>query len=165
MTHRQTKLPFTRRIIAAGCVMLWLAGISACNLEALVGCASHGDTAAAHPDGEHSHNTHAHHSEGDGTHHSPEAEGDSHGSPGHGGKNGSCCATLHAVAQAAKPVVFSKPVSRPIAFLCVPCETHVASLACSGNHPNHQAKPCDWVFTPRVCLGPAHRSIAPPSLA
>ena len=165
MPRRQTKLPFTRRIIAAGCVVLWLAGVSACNLEALIGCASHGDAAPAHHHGEHSYDTQAHHSEGAGTHHSPGAEGDSQDSPGHGGKNGSCCATLHAVAQSAKAVVFNKPVSRPIAFLCIPCETPVASPALSQNHPNHRAKPCDWDFTPKVCLGPAHRGIAPPSFA
>ena len=64
MTRRQTKLPFTRRVIAAWCVVLWLAGISACNLKALIGCASHGDAAPAQHHGEHFHDTHAHHSEG-----------------------------------------------------------------------------------------------------
>ena len=27
---------------------------------------------------------------------------------------------------------------------------------------SRQARTCDWVFTPEVCLGPAFRSLAPP---
>ena len=57
MTRRQTKLPLALRIIAAGCVVVWLAGVSACNLEALFCCPSHDSETAAHEDHEHSHDT------------------------------------------------------------------------------------------------------------
>ena len=173
MTLRQPKLPLALRIIAAGCVVVWLAGVSACNLEAFFGCDSHGDAAAAHNHGEHSHDmaaadttahpapdTDAHRSDDTETHHAPDAEGDSHE---HNGKEDSCCSTLNAVVQTAKSFDFSKPTFQPITFVCVLLETHAATLALSENPPNRQAKPRDWVFTPEVCTGLANRSHAPPA--
>jgi hypothetical protein len=106
---------------------------------------------------DHSHNAEAHHSQ--------DAEGDSHDSHKHESKEDSCCSTLKAVVPTAKAIVFDKQAFHPTPFLCVLLETHAASLALSENPPNRQAKPRDWVFTPEVCLGPAHRSLAPPSPA
>ena len=176
MTHRQPKLPLALRFVAAGCVALWLAGVSACNLESLFCCDSHGNEAVAHADHEHSHDAkdavtntkHAHdadshHSHDAEAHHSHDAEGHSHGSHKHESKEGSCCSTLKAVAQTANPVVFSKPAFHAIAFLSVLPEMRAASLALSKNPLHCQAKPPDWVFTPEVCLGPAFRSLAPPA--
>ena len=160
MTRRQTQLPLALRIIAAGCVVLWLAGFSACNLEALFCCDSHGTEAVAHAAQEHSH-----HSDDAEAHQSHDAEGHSHDSHKHESKEGSCCSTLKAVVPTAIAIVFNKQAYHPIPFLCVLLEAHVASLVLSENSPNRQAKPRDWVFTPEVCLGPAHRSLAPPSPA
>ena len=178
MTRRQTKLPLALRIIAAGCVVLWLAAVSACNLEAFLGCDSHGNAAAAHNHDEHpqgmaaanaqahpAHDTDAHRSDDTETHHAPDAEGDSHDSHEHDGKENSCCSTLKAVVPTAKAIVFNKPIFHPIPFLCVLLETHAASLALSENPPNRQAKDRDWVFTTEMRLGPAHSSLAPPSPA
>ena len=176
MTRRQTKLPLALRIIAAGCVVLWLAGVSACNLEALFCCPSHGSEAAAHEDHEHSQDTqdavagtnHAHdadadHSHNAEAHHSEDAESHAPDSHKHESKEGSCCSTLKAVVPTAKAIVFNKQTFHPTPFLFVLLETHAASLVLSENSPNRQAKPRDWVFTPVVCLGPAHRSLAPPA--
>ncbi len=176
MTHRQPKLPLALRIIAAGCVVLWLAGVSACNLESLFCCNSHGNAAVAHADREHfhdakdaltgtkhAHDADGHHSRNAETHHSHDAEGHSDGSHKHDSKEGSCCSTLKAVVQTAHPVVISKPVFHPILFLCLLSETHAPSLALSENSFHCQAKSPDWVFTPGVCLGPAFRSLAPPA--
>ena len=176
MTHLQPKLPLALRIIAAGCVVLWLAGVSACNLEALHCCPSYGSETAAHEDHEHSletqdavagthheHGTDADHSHNAESHHSESAEGHSHDSHKHESKEGSCCSTLKAVVPTAKAIVFNKPAFHPIPFVCVLVESHAASLVLSENSPNRQAKPRDWVFTPEVCLGPAHRSLAPPA--
>ena len=176
MTHRQPKLPLALRIIAAGCVVLWLAGVLACNLEALFCCPSHGSETASHEDHEHSPDTHdavvgtyhehdadadhSHHTE---AHHSHDADGHSPDSHKHESKEGSCCSTLKAVLPTAKAIVFNKPAFHPIPFLGVLLETQVASLALSENPPNRQAKPRDGVFAPAVCLGPAHRSLAPPA--
>ena len=178
MTRRQTKLPLALRIIAAGCVVFWLAGVSACNIEALFCCPSHDSETAAQEDREHSHDTQdaiavagthqEHDADADDSHnaeahHSQDAEGDSHDSHKQESKEGSCCSTLKAVVPTAKAIVFIKQAFHPTPFLCVLLETRAASLALSENPPNRQAKPRDWVFTPVVCLGPAHRSLAPPA--
>ena len=162
MTHRQPKLPLALRIIAAGCVVLWLAGVSACALETLFCCDSHGNEAVAPTDKRHSHREHGAAAK---AHPSHDAEGHSDGSHNHKSREDSCCSTLKAVVETAKPVVFSRLAFHPIPSLCVLLETHTASLALSKNPPNRQAKSRDWVFTPEVCLGPAFRSLAPPSLA
>ena len=107
MTHRQQKLPPALRIVAAGCVVVWLAGVSACNLEALLCCPSHDSETALHEGHEHSHDTkdavagtnhahgtdaeHSHHAE---AHHSEDAAGHPPDSPKHESKEGSCCSTL-----------------------------------------------------------------------
>ena len=159
MTYRQSKLPLALRIIAAGCVVLWLAGVSACNLEAFFCCESQGNEAVAHTDEGHLHREHAAVAE---AHHPHDADSHPHDSHKHDGKEGSCCSTLKAVVQTANPVVFSKLDFHPIPVLCVLLETHAASLSLSETPPNRQAKPRDGVFTPEVCLGPAHLSLAPP---
>ena len=178
MTHHQPKLPLALRIIAAGCVAVWLVGVSACNLEALFGCDSHGSETAAHEDHEHSHDAqdavavagtyhehdadadHSHHAE---AHHWEDAEGHSPDTHNHESKEGSCCSTLKDVVPTGKAIVFNKPAFHPISFLCVRLETHASSLILSENSPNSQAKPRDWVFTPEVCTGLANRSHAPPA--
>ena len=176
MTHRQPSLPLALRIIAAGCVVLWLAGVSACSLESLFCCDSLRDEAVARADQEvshetkasgteHAHDANAHHSHAAEAHHPPDADGHSHDSHKHESKQGSCCSTLKAVVQTVNPVVLGKPAFHPITFLCVLVETHAVSFVLSENPPNRQAKTRDWLSTPEVCLGPAHRSLAPPSLA
>lgn len=178
MIRRQPKLPLVSRIISAGCVVLWLAGVSACNLEALFCCDSHDGDAVEHADYKRSHNTrdavagtnHEHaagadHSHNAEAHHSKNAEGQAPDSHKHESKEGSCCSTLKAVVPTANPIIFSKLAFHPIPLFGVLLETHAASPAPSENPPNRRAKPREWVLTPKVCLGPAHRSIAPPSLA
>jgi hypothetical protein len=160
MTHRPPKHPLALRIIAAGCVVLWLAGISACSLEALFCCDSHEKAEAF----EHRHERDAEHAHGEA--YQPHDAGDkSQSSHKDASNENSCCSTLKAVVQTMKPIAFSKPALPLITFLCVLQETHAVSVALSENLSNRQAKPRDWVFTPEVCLGPAHRSLAPPSLA
>ena len=167
MTRRQTKLPLALRIIAAGCVVLWLAGVSACSLEALFCCDSHDEKAIEHADHEHSYDAELADAEAHDAEpvHSHGAEGKSQGSHKRESKERSCCSTLKAVVPTAKAIVFDKQAFHPTPFLCVLLETHAASLALSEHPPTRQAKPHDWVFTPEVCLGPAHRSLAPPSPA
>lgn len=169
MTRRSPKLPLVSRIIAAGCIAIWVAGVSACDLEALFCCDSHGSQAVAHGDQEHSHDTeHAVADTNDShdvdAHHSGEADSHSHDSPTPGGKEGSCCSTLKAVAQTPTSVVFSKPVFLPIPFLCVPVETHATLPALLQSPPDRHFISCDRVFTPEVCLGSAFQSNAPPVL-
>ena len=168
MTHRQATLPLALRILAAGCVVLWLAGVSACSLEPLFCRESQGDEAVAHTDGGHPHREHvaaAPHSHDAEAHHSNTAEGRvSHGSHKHKSKEESCCSTLKAVVQTAESVVLSTPACHTISFLSVLLETHAASFPLLENPADCQTKDSDRVFTPEVCLGPAHRGLAPPSL-
>jgi hypothetical protein len=168
MIHRQTKLPRARRIIAAGCAAIWLTGVSACNLEALCCCDSPGSETEAHADLEHSRGTN---DAGAGTNHTHEADaphshntdGHSQDSHKHGTKEGSCCSTLKAVVPTANPVVFSKLAFHAIPFHCMPLEAHAATLALPESPSNSHAKCWDRVPAPEVCLGPAHRSLAPPA--
>lgn len=166
MTHRRAKLPLARRILAVGCIAIWVTGVSVCNLEALFCCDSHGREAVAHADLEHSHDpgqpgTNDPHDAV--AHHSGEADGNSHDSPEPGSKEGSCCSSLKSVAQASTSGAFVKPALQPISFLCVPIEVHAISLALLKGHPNRHAISCDRRVMPEVCLGPAFQSNAPPA--
>ena len=186
MTHRQPKLPLALRIIAAGCVVLWLAGVSACSLEALFCCESHGDEAGTHADHQHTHDAeladarghHEHDAEGHDsrdaeTHHSHDAESrhahdtethqGSNGSHKHDGKDGSCCTTLKAIAQTAKPIVITKPNLQPVAFLCVLLQARITALNAPDNFSDRPPHRREWVSTPEVCTGPANRAHAPPT--
>ena len=175
MTLRQPKVPLALRFIAGGCVVAWLAGVSACNLEAMFCCPSHDSETAAHEDYEHSQDTkgggagphhehdadadHSHHAE---AHHSQDADGHSPDSHQQESKEGSCCSTLKAVVPTANAIVFHKPAFHPIPFLDVLVETRTSSFARSENPPNRPAKPRDWVCTPEVCHASANRTHAPP---
>ena len=166
MTVSQTKLPLTLRFVAAGCALLRLLAVSACDLEHFLLLGHHGSSeghehspAAAHQHGSDSPQpSHGH----DEARHSHDAEDDSHGSHEHGSNENSCCSTLKASVPSAKPFVFLKPVFHPIPFLSVRRETDETTCSPSQGFEYRQAKPPDWVFTPEVCLGPAFRSRAPP---
>ena len=170
MTNRQPNLPLGHRTLAAGCVVLWLAAVSACGLEASFCADSPGNEVVAHTDSGPSHHgpgtdDQAHHPDDAEAHHSHVADGPSHDSHKHDSREGSCCSTLKAVVKAAKPVVFSKPAFPPIPFLCVFQETRSPVPPLSENPPSRQAKTRDRDLMPEVCPGPAHRSLAPPSPA
>ena len=175
MTHCQPKLPLALRIVAVGCAVLWLAGVTACSLEAFFGCDSHGDGAAAHNHGGHSPDmaaadteahrvpdADAHHSDDAETHHAPDAEGHSHDSHKHDGKEGSCCSTLKAVVQTAKSIVVPKQVLQPLALLCVLLEGRIFALDTPDTVCARPPPRGEWVCTPEVCTGSANRSHAPP---
>lgn len=167
MTRRPTKLPLVPRIVAAGCVAIWVAGVSACNLGALFCCDSPGSETVALAGPEHSHDPKdagRNHAPDADTHHSGDADDRSPNSHPHDGEEGVCCSTLIAVVQTAQTGVFSKPDFHPISLFCAVVETPAASLVLSEIPPNRHAESCDRVFTPKVCLGPAHRSLAPPAL-
>ena len=167
MTSRNPTLPVALRIVAAGCVVVWLAAVSACDLEHFLDFGHHGASDANEHAG--SHEAEADHDEADSPHgngnqaEAHHAEGDSHDSHDHDGKGDSCCSKLKANVQMAKPFSFNKPVFQPIPFLCVSLKAHGSVLALSNKPSHRQAKTRDWVSTPEVCLDPAHRSLAPPS--
>ena len=170
MIARTPKLHPALRLVAAGCVVLWLLATSYCSIEHLFGLDDHhhGDSdvhassdlqqAVANNDGaEHSHH------ESDADHHSGDAERHNSGSHHHHGKEGFCCSTIQATVLSSNPVPLGKPALTHIAFLCVPVEAgDLLPLPANDTSPRH-AKSRDWVFTPEVCTGPANRSHAPPA--
>lgn len=166
MTYRQAKLPFARRILAVGCIAIWVAGVSACDIEALFCCDSHGREATAHADQEQSHETE--HAGTNDPHdadapHSGEADSHSHDSPMPGSREGSCCCSLKAVAVNSTPVAFGKPAFLLIPVLCVPLEAPATALARLPSPPSRDVpRSRDRVLKPEVCLGPAFQSNAPP---
>ena len=169
MKHRLTKLPLTSRIIAAGCIAVWMAGVSACDLQGMFCCKSPGSEARAGMGQGHSHD--AEHAVADtngahdtAAHHSGEADSHSHDSPVPG-RDGSCCSSLKAVAQTSTSVALGKPALQPISFLCAPVEMRAAEFALVEGPPDRHSIGCARVMSPEVCLGPAFQSNAPPAFS
>ena len=170
MTHRQQKLPLALRITAAGCIALWLVSVSACSLKALFCCDSHHSESVAHADHERSHDakdtvadmSHAHDAD---VHNAQDADNRSPDSDKRDSEEGACCSSLNAVVPTVNPIIHGKLTFHPIPFLCVFPQSPATLLTRSEAPTNRQAKERDLVRTPVVCLGPAHRSLAPPSLA
>lgn len=169
MTSRQTKLSLASRIMAAGCIVIWVAGVSVCDLRVLICCESQGSESVAHADQQHSHDTKdaaadpndLHETD---AHHSGETDSHSHDTPLPGSKEGPCCSTLKAVAQTAKPAILGKPaIFDHIPSFVVPLEKHADSRA-HGMIPLNLPATCwDRVISAEVCLGPAFQSNAPPA--
>ena len=159
MISQQPKIHVGLRIIAAGCIVLWLMATSYCSIEQLCGDDHHHAEAADHHDGDNSHEAEAaEHADG---HDAGQSSGDSHH---HDGAEGSCCSSLKATAQNAQPFVIAKPaLLLPLNFLCAFIQAHDSVLAAPEDKLVSQANPRDMVFTPVVCLDAAHRSLAPPS--
>lgn len=171
MISRQPQLHVALRITAAVTVVFWLLAASYCSVEHLFGFDHHASATAseehAHHDAAadigHSHETEHGHGEADHPH--DDAEGDSHGSHHHDGEGGSCCSTLHATAQLAKPLVIATPLLQPLKLFCVRFEAAIPALTALEKASARPPPNRDWVFTPEVCPGPANRSHAPPASA
>ena len=166
MISRQPKIHVGLRIVAAGCIVLWLLAASYCNIEHLFGDDHHhAEASAPDPDAHHgSDNSHeveaAEHADG---HEAGQSSGDSHH---HSGAEGSCCSTLKATAQNAQPLFIANPaLLLPLNLLCAFIQAHDSVLTAPEDKLVGQANPRDRVFTPVVCLDAAHRSLAPPSPA
>ena len=165
MISRQPKIHVGLRIVAAGCIVIWLMATSYCSIEHLCCGDDHVHAeAAAHHDSDNSHEVEAaEHAEGAGGHDAGQPPGDSHHK---GGEEGSCCSTLTATAQNAQPFFIAKPaLLLPLNLLCAFIQAHDSVLAAPEDKLVRQANPRGWVFTPVVFLDAAHRSLAPPSPA
>ena len=170
MISRQPKIHVGLRIVAAGWIVLWLLASSYCSIECLFGDDHHlveadASETVAHHDSDHSQEAEAAehaHSEASHPHDSEQPSHDSH--PHDGGDN-SCCSTVVATAQIGTPFIIVKPLFQPLDFSCPVLPAHDSMVAAPQDKPERQAKDCDRVFTPEVCLDPAHRSLAPPFLA
>ena len=170
MISRQPNIHAGLRIAAAGCIVLWLLASSCCSIGYLCSDDHHPAEAGAsetiaHHDSNHSQEVEAAEHAPGAASHPHDSEQPSHDSHHHDGGDNSCCSTLIATAQFANSFVIAKPVLELLNLFCTVFQARDPMLAAGENKPERQAKPRDWVFTPEVCLGPAHRSLAPPSLA
>ena len=155
------------RVIAAGCIVLWLMASSYCSIEHLF--AGEHDSQGRGHDAEVA-NADSHADDAGRTAHRQDAaqshdgEKDGQDSHPHDDQDDVCCSTLHATAQTPQQLTFGKPIVQPVAFLGVLLDARELFSTTPERQFDRYAKSREWVFTPEVCLGPAFRSLAPPVL-
>lgn len=145
---QQRRLKPVLRICAVLSLLVWIAASGFCSVESLLGHSDHDSNTAAH----HEHDVA---SAADADHHS-------HDSDKNGGDEHSCCSSLTVAAPSANPTVLTKPD-----FGKLPALNFLwLAQALTFVHPEapvlRQPPSRERVFTPKVYLGPAHRSHAPP---
>jgi hypothetical protein len=148
MTVRQTGFSPTLRSIAAGTLLVWIAALVFCAKI----CSSNGSASD-------SETSHCHAEAADSHHHHGDPPQPSH----HGPCGSASCLTLKQALLSDKARLASYPALEPLYTLPVFGLT-LDSTDAAFDESFRQPKPRDWVFTPEVCLGPAFRSLAPPSL-
>jgi hypothetical protein len=174
----QPRVSALLRVFGGTFALLWLVGIVVCGIARVCNCLSHGGVCEAHASPVHEHAAVSPHEQG----HSPDAQhhhgaevqqhatashhDDGEAPKGHCGRSGCedelCCSTIQALTATISPVVIPKPVSQPL-LISLLCAAREHMFAAPPSETLRRAKPRDWVFTPVVCLGPAHRSLAPPA--
>ena len=169
---RQPKISTTLRVIAGTCAVIWFVGPLLCGAARISACVGHDQVCAgqASPDhdddivGAHEHEQ-SHGAVQD--HHYDDAETQhEHSSKGKKPCDEKiCCSTMQALLPTAKPIIIANPLSQQLFVVCLLNAASEQTLAASNCESIRQAKPRARVLTPVVCLGPAHRSLAPPSPA
>lgn len=149
---RQPKPRPALRLCAAFSILVWLAAVSYCSLEAFIGHAEVGEHHGAQTA------THA-------TAQSHDESGESHDSDKNGHEQESCCDSFQAPPQHGNSLVLFKPDLGKLPSLNFLWLAQALTLDAPETTPPRQAQHREWVFTPEVCLGPAFRSHAPPSLS
>ena len=140
--NRMPKSAFVRGS-ALFCLVGWLAALGFCDFEPLwshVGhCADHPPASAtpAMPE-------------------PPQGQG-----PANSGEETCCDELLGRISARPVAVIQPKGSVAPAILLVVDLSSHATNVQ---NLLLRQITSSDWVFTPEVCLGPAFRSLAPPSL-
>jgi hypothetical protein len=167
MFAKQGQLNFATRLTAISTLITWLSAIVFCSVECSTGsshCGSSHCRPAAHHDTKASdhHHTDASHHEHHASCHDADRAHDSPSSPQP--CSNSLCDSLKSITQTS----FQANPMRPdfaLAYVfawTAPLET--LTLPRLSSHFREAPEP-KWVFTPEVCLGPAFRSLAPPSSA
>ena len=152
------------------CAVLWLVGPLLCAATCISDRLGHDRVCAvqASPDDHHCIVTAHDHEQSHGAA-KAHAQDDGEAQPQHNsnGKNGCaerfCCSTMQALVPTAQPILIANSISYQVFVVCLLNAAGEHTLAASNCEPVRQANPHDWVFTPEVCLGPAHRPLAPPS--
>lgn len=165
MISQQPRITIGLRLVAAGCIVLWLLASSYCSIEHLFGDDHHAEAniseAVAYHGRDHLHGAEAAEHEQREAGHSHEAEPPSHDSHPHDGDD-ICCSTLMATAQIATPSIFVKPLLDPL-NQSFPVPLACDSMIAASTVPTEcQSKRRECLFTPEVCLGAANRNHAPP---
>ena len=135
---QQRRLTPMLRICAALSLLVWIAASGFCSVEHFLGHAE-SDAAPASADAGHSHDS------------------DKHDDSDH-----SCCDSLKAIPQLGGSIVLNHPDFGKL----LSAEFLSLAQTLTFVHPEvpvlRQPPSREWVFTPKVCLGPAFRSHAPP---
>lgn len=134
------------RILAAGCLLLWLAALGFCSTEALIG--HHDETVSQKAKTKHSHSE------------SPDSKHREH----RGCDDDPLCVALHSVNAPSPTILLAKPVSQWIATIDFAPLIALTSLEQPAIDFPRQQPDRIPIFTPEVYLGPAFRSHAPPTL-
>ncbi len=141
MKNSSNKLNPLLRFVAAGTLLVWLAAVTACSTECF-GEDSHSDSAKMEP--------------------GAASNNQSHDSDKH---DDSLCVSLHSLVPTTPCAILAKPDFGFAFTLSFVLPSESVALAQLEASISRQPPDCNRVFTPEVCLGPAFRSLAPPSLA
>jgi len=141
INNRRHRLKPMLRVVAAMSLMFWLAAFTFCSTECLHADADHMEQATA------------------ADHH------DSHDSSKEEQHDDSFCISLHSFAPSSAVSELAKPDFRLVLTLNLLLPTPQFSIVEPKLSISRQPPDREWPFTPEVCLGPAFRSLAPPSLA
>ena len=127
-------------------VLVWVATTGLCSVEHLL---SHSESAGEHDAAP-----------------SPTDSGHSHDSDKHDGDQHSCCDSPKIVQQFAQTSLLAKPdFGKTFSFATIWLAQALTPIQPDAAPFLRHAIERDGVFTPEVCLGPAHRSHAPPFFA
>ena len=169
---RPPQLNAPLRIVAGACAVLWLVAPLLCGAGRISECEGHDQVGAGEAGpGHHQDIAPAHEQEQSQdvaqAHHDDDGEAQhEHGSKGKKDCDEKlCCSSMQALLPTAKSIIVANSLSQQLFVVCLLNAAAENALAASNCEPVRQAPPPDWVFTPEVCLGPAHRSLAPPSPA
>ena len=139
------------RSLAAGALLVWVVAQALCFAHCNFGV-GHGDSEEASCHG--SASTSAHHDDGDTS------------GPVHPDSSGSdVCFTLKSALVGSSAADLVQPGSQLLYTLAPFAPSLDVRAVESITRFSRQARSRDWLLTPEVCLGPAHRSLAPPSLS
>ena len=144
MKRSFAKLSPFLRMVAAGMLLIWLAAVIACSTEC------QGED--FHAESSHMDQTVA-------------TSSQSHDSDNHDGHDDSLCISLHSTCPVSPSSVLTKPDSQLVLTLHFFSTSQLVALTQPETLIARQPPDPNQVFTPEVCLGPAFRSLAPPSLA
>ena len=171
-TPPHPNLSLTARVIAAVCAALWLMGPLLCGAERSSGFLDHDQVCAGHDGPVPKHGSATAH-EHEPTHDAAQAHHHDDGEAQHEHSSKSkkgcderlCCSTIQALLNTAKPVIIANSIPHQVFLICRLNAADEHALTPSNCESVRQARTRKWVFTPGVCLGPAHRPLAPPSAA